>query len=1180
MTKRSPISVQRPIWYDAQQVDETDLNTEQQANQTIEASIINNHVGSGVLADNLIDNILFDSLLATGIIDGKPITPQNQPSDNNFGNQVSISLTNSAVSGRKTIKICLIGLDFQNNLQYEIFYFKTNEIQTGKKHFTKILTVLFNDFVGNSALSFNLGGHILITEANPLTLSRDVVMIAQDQQPNLFFRDFFIDPSLGAITLQTMLQNALPFYNISTLNIFTQQLDNIPLFANDVTTQIGQKFQATTNNIQKVSLLLAVQNTATPSDLAWNGDIIVSVYPLQSEIDCPSDIAPELAIQFSPSNIPLAQISYNYSSLQADGIILSSVAQPVDFVFSNSPIANGNVMSANNYYAVTIKRSGAANKCDILIATGSDLIPNSQITTFAGTLWVDLPDQDLWFKIYTDAAKVSDGQAYDQGNGSLIPKTIIDPTTQTTIDNSFGAQQFTGNDVFKAVFASVIQDSDEVPDQRTGNPVDSRQQYVPHINLLNSIDIANLQQASDPTLIGSISDKNIKFFDGSQSIINSKLYSATMAEDELLIRIVDDPTDTTRFDSSVSGLITNLLNGDLIGAKIFPDSTNNSIFYRIADAKLCSMIVGDVDGNGIVDENDLALLNTYLGYNLNLGLAPTTSITTDGYHTTFSNGYDTLIQPFANLFNINFQLVDPNTNIVVAAGTDGVLVANPNDPRSANFTSASVNFNLIVGLSSYHLVILNSSVNGANWGGWQITSLNATLDVITIYKVLLTGDNIAQMLRADIDGDFVITYADGYLLENYIEKLPSSTVPPSTFPAPSSNPYTKIGTRFNVIRMRLEEFVDRNDDYAASPNNRALSVHPPQDIFLGDGYFTSHNFYLNPSPITINKQLIWDESLVITNSQSKLVPTIFTYPTGNEGNSCSIQGIQCNVYPVPTEFDAGRTDFFVPNNLVIGTGELQRPNGDYYKVDFEVGTVVLEVPDGLFGTEKTIDIMNDFIVDYTGNGATRKGYPSMRFADCSFVDGAALTNDQLRFSVAVQSFSPNTNGLTTDGYSGIIVDGKMGVNIDYETGLLTLNFTNLYQDPTLLTLSTKIQVNVFLKKSGFNNQTLFVDATKVQNMLSLISVFSGANDGGPSTLVDLQNDVTGILPLLNGGTGLNAVGLSGTVLTSNGSGVSYQFISSANVEYTAASSVNWNGSPPTNVKDALDRIAAKIGPIS
>lgn len=1147
MTKRAPVSVQKPIWYDAQQVDETDLSSEQTANDTIDAAIINNHIGDGVLPENLVANVLFDSdtaiAVTPGFLDGLAVQTQVQPSDNNFGNQLTISLTESKASGHRQVKIGVIGLDFQSNLQYETFYFKKNEIQVSRRHFAKILILLFNDFIGDPELSFNLGGKIVISEALPMTVSRDVVMISQDQQPNLFFRDFFLDSSISKLSIQTMLQDALPLYNIDTLNIFTAELDNLPILSGDVTTQIGQKFQATTNSVQKISLLLSVRNLVSgkEDDLVWAGDIVVSIFPLQTSIDCPTDFLPNLPIDFSPSNIPVAQISFNYNSLAAAGIVLDSVPQPVDFVFSNSPVATGNSMVPGQYYALTIKRSGSANQCDILVATGQDLITNSRITTFTGTLWVDIPDQDLWFRVWTDAAKVSDGQAYDQGHGVTIPKTTTDPVTQATIDNVFGAKQFVGNDVFRAVLAAITEVSLPVPDQRTGNPVDSRQEYVPQVTLMNNIDIVNLEKSSEPLILGAISDKNIKFFDASQQIINATLYSATMVKDELVIRIVDDPTDTVRFDLSVSGLATSLLNGDLVGAIIRPDSAAPFTSYRLADARLCSMILGDVDGNGIIDENDLALLNTFVGFNMNTGLPAHTNIVTDGYVTSVQNGYQSLTQPFANLFGISFQLVSPD-GYVVAAGTDGVLVANPADFTLAQFTSATLQFSTIVGLSSYKLVVLSNGSNEADWGAWSITGLDASVDVITIQKILLSGDVFSQMLRADINGDFAITTADGYLLGSYIDRLPTTAIPPVTYPAPSTNPYTKIGTRFNVLRFRVEELVDRLDDYTADPTTRAVSVHPQQDIFLGDGYFASHNFYTFPIQMAFTKQLVWDSSLVITTAHPKLVPSVFTSEIGVIHNPCDLEGIQCNVYPVPQQFDPGKVDFFVPNNLIIGDGELQRPDGYFYKVDFEVGTIVLEIPDGLFGSERTIDIMNDFISDYTGNGATRLGFPSMRFADCSYVQRDALAKDQVRFSVSVQSFSPNTNGLSPDGYTGAIVDGKMGISVDFATGLLTLNFTNLYQDPTMRTLSTKVQVNVFLKKGGFNNLPLFVDSTKVQNMLSLISVFSGANDGGVSALVDLVNDVTGILPIVHGGTGLNDVGATGTVLVSNGSGLSYQFI--------------------------------------
>jgi hypothetical protein len=1203
MVERAPVSAPRPIWYDSQQVDETDLTAEQVANETIEASIIDNHVGDGILPEVLVNNVLFDSSLAVGNLDGLPIFAQAQPSDPNYGNQLAISLTNSLAAGTRQVKVCIIGLDFQDNLQYEVFYFETNEIQVSRQHFTQVLLLLFNDLVGNPTLSFNLGGDLVIYEASPMTISRDVIMIAQDQQPSLFWRDFFLDPSVTQSSVQAMIQAALPLYDTADLNIYTTYTALLPLNPSDVTTQIGQKFQTTTNNIQKVTLLLSVPYGSSP----WLGDIVVSIYPLQVSLDCPTDLVPNLPIDYSPSNIPYAQISYNYNTLFQDGIQLNSIPQPVDFIFSNSAIATGNVMSAGQYCAVTIKRSGCAGIGTIYVASGSALLTNSWVTTFSGNLWVDITNDNLWFRVWTDAAKVTDGQAYDAGNGVTIPKTTINPTTQATIDNVVGALQFTSGQVFSAVLSAITQDSVPVPDQRTGNPVDSRQQFEPQITLLDTIDLTNLEAASNPLVLGIIADQNVQQVSTVAQQITVPLYGDTMANNEILIKIIDDPTDP-RYNSLFTSFVSSLLMGNLESAMIIPDTTQTQFYYRIASAQLETMLLGDVDGNGIIDENDVALLNTFLGYNFNIGLPKDTLIYIDGYllnyadgfptlngspittldgylNCTFINGYETLIQPFANLYNVPWLLVDPNTNLIVADGYDGVIVANPASNNQAQFTSASVNFNNIIGLSSYNLVILSNGANMADWGGWSIVALDSSADVLTIQKIFLDGNVIEQMIRADINGDFAITYIDGYLLENYVNKLPSSTIPPATYPAPSSNPYTKIGKPFQVVRLTLEEFVDRNDDYAANPATRALSVHPPQDIFASDGYlWYSHNYFTGPLTITITPQLVWDPSLVVCGSQSRYVPAVFPYETGFVSNSCVVDGVQVSTYPVLESFDPGRVDVFCPNNIIIGNGgQLQTTTGDFYKVDWEVGTIVLEIPDGLFGSERTIDLVGDFIATTVINGnptgLTALGYPAMRYADCSFVGTDALANDQLRFSVSVQSFSPNTNGLSPDGYYGIVVDGRMGVSIDYSTGFLTINFTNLYQDPVLQTLSTKVQVNVFLKQGGFNNTPLFVNSTQVGNMLSLISVFSGANEGGASALVELGNDVSGVLPLINGGTGLNSIGVSGTVLTSNGSGVSYQFITAPIVNYTPTHSANWNNDPPTTVQQALDRIAAMIGPI-
>lgn len=1146
MTKRTPITAEQNIWFDSQQVDNNDLSLEQEYNSIVTAGIINNHIGSGILPENLEQNILFDSSLVSGFLDGIAILPQNQPSDLNLGCQLEITLSQSDACGKKAVKIAIIGLDFQNNLQYETFYFKTNESQITRKHYAKILVLLFNDFIGNSQFSLNLGGKVTISEARPMTLSRDGIMVAQDIAPNLFFRDFFFD---GFLTLNALLQDALPYYNISTLNIFTGGLDTKSINSGDVTTQIGQKFQATTNNIQKVTLLMSVRNLVVGSenDLVWNGDLVVSIYPLQSNINCSTDTLPNLPIEFSPSNIPTAQLSYSYATLQASGVVLDSVPQPVDFVFSNSPIAGGNVLIPGNYYALTVKRSGAANKCDILLTSSANLIDNSRMTTFTGTIWADLPEEDLWFRVHTDSAKISDGKAYDTGHGISIEKTVIDPLSKATVDNSLTNIQFTGNDVYRAVVSADVAETNPVPDQRTGAPVLSRKHFVPSVKLLNNIDVAGLQSVSEPLVIGSIADKNRKYFDSISSQILTNLHSATIVNDEIFIKIITDATDTGRYDESVKELVSYLLSGDLVNAKIIPNNSNPSVYYRIADAKLCSMVLGDVDGDGIITQNDVNALVTYLGYDLNIGLPKDSIVTTDNITTTYKNGYTLYTNKFSNLYGINFQIVEEGTGEVVVSGNDGVLVANPVDYRLAQFTSASVQLNTIIGTGQYKLVLLTPLVK-ENYGALDIVSLDAVTDVLTVRKVYLDGDVIGQLLRADINNDFYISSADQSLLQSYVERIPDASAPSNTYPKPSTNPYTKIGKRFNVIKLKVEKFIDRADDYSSLNSGRPTVVHPFQDIILSDTYYNEHNFYTNPSSIVIERQLSWEESLIVYSGKSRFIPSVITSNTGIDKYNCNADGITYSVYGDKPEFDPGSVNYYVPDNLIIGEGEIQRPDGNFYKVDFEVGTIVLEIPDGLFGTEKSINIMEDFISSTIDGdtdlltGVTKLGFPAMKFADCSLVTPEALSKDQVRFSVSVQSFSPNTSGLSIQQYGGAIVDGKIGVSIDYATGLLKLNFTNLYQDEILNTLNTKIQINVFLKKGGFNNQPVYVDSTKVQNMLKLISVFSGAIDGGPSALVDLENDVSGLLPIVHGGTGLNSVGLNGTVLASNGSGLSYQFI--------------------------------------
>jgi hypothetical protein len=1078
MTIRKPVSAQQNIWFDAQQVDNVNLSLEQTYNTTIDSSLINNHIGSGVLPNTLSQNVIFDSYLySSGFLDGLAILPQNQPSDSNLGNILSVGLTGSNVCGKKHVKVCVIGLDFQSNLQFETFTFKINETQVGSKHFTSVLLILFNDFIGDPNVSLNLGGRVLIQEAVALEISRSTIMIAQDLQPNLFFRDFYCS---NGNTLNSLLQSALPYYNTSTLGIYSSVLQNNILAANDVTTQIGEKFLLTVNNIQKITLLLAVQNTLSPTNLQWTGDLIISIYPLQSiNSYMGSDIIPPLPIEYQPYSVPLAQLSINYNSLLSQGYTLGTVPQPIDFVFSNTPVASGNVLTVGNYYAVTLKRSGAANNCDILIATGQNLIENSMVTVFSSNLWVDIPEQNLWFQVYTDSIQVADGQAYDSGNGAIIPKTYLDPNTNTTEDYILNNIPFYGSDTFSAVFSAVTQESSPVPDPRTGNPVDSIQQEVPQVSLLSVLDLSNLEKTSEPLVLGNVTDTNLKSYSPFNILPTANLHSFTLSNNEIVIKIIEDRTDP-RFDQSVIELKSSLLNGDFVGAQITPNTSSPLTYYRISSAELCSMILGDVNGDGVVDGYDLTLLSTYIGINLNQSPPLNSIISNDGYvgDGYFINGYLTLTNPFVNASGLTFQLINAVTHLVVASGSDGVLVADPNVPTLGYFSSNAVLFNTYIGLSGYNLIITDTN-NTQNCGGFNIVSLNSIENVLTIEKILLTGDSLCSIMRADIDGDFSISYNDSLLLNDYINRVKSISNNPTPYPSPTTNAYKNIGTRFNVIRFKVEAFQDRNDDYYGGIlSQRADTLHLVPDIFFNDGYFAQHDFFNHPSLISFSQQLIWEDYLVNINSNPKLVPCAFTDLSGYTEKNCqNVLPVQITEYPAEPTFDPGIINYFVPNNLVVG-GNLINTDNSFYKVDFEVGTIILELPSAPTETIGTIDIVNNFVAEYytggVGYGMTRLGFPAMKFADCTYVGSDCLINNQIRFSVSLQSYVPIQSA--NDGYCGLYMY--------YDTGLLTIDFNILYNLISGTPLNNKIQVEVYLKKGGFNNNLLYVDSNKMKNILS------------------------------------------------------------------------------------------------
>lgn len=1072
MAKRFPVSGLQNIWFDSQQVDNTDLSAEQIYNDTVNSDFIGNHIGSGILPENLVPNVIFDSDgYGYQYLDGLALYPTSQPRDAELGNQLEVSLLNSKASGRKTVKVAIFGQDFAGELQYETFVFRKNEAQISYKHFSKVYLILINDVDGNPNKSLNLGGKVIIAEARPFALSRDCMMASQDKQPNLFFRDFWLDSNLSFFIF---LRNALAQYNanVDEFGITSNEIDTKIIAPNDVVTQIGQKFKATTNNIQKVTLLLSSTDSVNPTNTnpVWDGDIVVSIYQLQTSVDNFTDVPPNTEIEYSPSNIPLAQISFNYSTLLNTGVKLDNNPQPVDFVFSNTGIANG-AIKVGAYYCVTLKRSGSSTLGNIHISTGTSLDATQRLTIFSGNLWVDDSESSLWFQVWTDSVKLSDGQGYENGFGVNIPKTTT--LNGLTVDNIKKDYYFYGSNPYNAVLFANLESSTPVQDQRTGNPVYSRQQHVPDIKLLNDNE---LSQLLEPTIIGNVADKNLKASDGYDLVCSIKNYS--FIGDEIYIRFVEDPLDINYNVSDyqqLSLLLSYIASGSIINAKFFPNNLDNSIYYRITAAETFEMIQGDVNGDGLIDLNDIAEIDYITGFNLVQSPPVYSSITiVPGFPDTVTvvNGYEFLSKSSVDSTLVSFHVV--NGTASEASSGDGILTTSANE-YEYTFTSTLVNFSLISSISTKKLVIHNSA-NASNNGSYRI--LSRTGNTLLLRKVLYNADNILKCFRSDFTYDYVIDSTDTSILTNYVNKVPFSP----TFTPPINNPYEKIGKNFRVIKLKFEKFEDRTDDYYVDLANRAngssVSIHTPPDMLKEVSVYQSRDFLVTPGAFKLTKLVGWDSSLVLVKYDTKYISTIFSSliqapnPRDGLGNE---------VYPQLTSAFNNSVDHFIPGNLILG-GEVVRPLGERHKLDFEMATLVLQIPEELKAMERTVNIFDAFVADYENNGLTRLGYPALRFSDGTFVKTDALSLNQVRFSVSVQSFSPN---FTPPSVWDPTMDGKIGVFMNYQTGDITLDFTNLLIDPGNKTLDTKIQVAIYLKKAGFNNRELFVRSEEMTNLLGL-----------------------------------------------------------------------------------------------
>ncbi len=294
------------------------------------------------------------------------------------------------------------------------------------------------------------------------------------------------------------------------------------------------------------------------------------------------------------------------------GITLTDELQVVDFVFTQSLLANPNLaptIDIGAYYMLTIRRSGNTSVGNIVLqeAANTNADPNETdpmyMSVFSNNVWTDIINSDLWFKIYTNAIRITDGTAFDSGVQVTSPRTKTNTTTG--LDESYIEGRHSLLDVSQTTKNYVILQrstnfTDSVSHPSTGNPVFSRIEDAPSIAVVLQSTLTTLIDASsEPIVIGSVRDTN--------PVGNPQI--SGIIEFPGLVR-----SNTFTIIQPASDLQLN----NLVGSILVPNTAEPELKYRIIDVEFNTDAYGDVNNDGIIDSDDVSRAQALDGYSKDL----------------------------------------------------------------------------------------------------------------------------------------------------------------------------------------------------------------------------------------------------------------------------------------------------------------------------------------------------------------------------------------------------------------------------------------------------------------------------------------------------------------------------------------------------------------------------------
>jgi hypothetical protein len=628
----------RVNFFDGMQLTETDLDVEQTAWHDGLANRLDFLSGSGVELEFADQRLLFDSdnvpssvgdLITGGNFDGHPIYENDlfgfevfqQPSDFTEGVQLEVQISGANLLGAFNLKVYIFGLIYGGFFRQEVLTFNDNSTHVTHNYFTEIVAIMTQDFKGNSNIIVdgvpcrNAGGRLRISEATPMMVVMDDIMAEQSVEPNMDYVNF--KPSTMAKTLGTLLDEIADTkgLNADDLNINTTSTKTRELPPNVNGFVVGQKFLATTNNIQKVSLLLSVKEDALAlpgHEYDWSGDVVVSVRKLQTTTRCPTDIEPGSSIEFEPEPYALAEISYDQRELERIGIRLTDTPQVLDFVFTQSLISNPSVepnIEVDQHYIITVARAGNIGTGTLVLqeAANTDAGVNDtdtkRMTVFSQGSWVDIPDSDLWFKVYTNAIRIVNGTAYDAGIQVTLPKIhesdvagVNEPYVEgkhSLIDVSHTTENY-------AIIQNKNNFTTQVPHPSTGNLIATR--------IIDAVDVSVVVEDTLESLIDA----------GNNTIVLGSARDTNPVGNPPITGTIDFPGLVRSNTFTVIQPSSDMLVNNLVGSILVPNINEPELKYRIIKQELYVDAYGDVNADGVVDLNDVARAQVIDGYSKTL----------------------------------------------------------------------------------------------------------------------------------------------------------------------------------------------------------------------------------------------------------------------------------------------------------------------------------------------------------------------------------------------------------------------------------------------------------------------------------------------------------------------------------------------------------------------------------